>query len=361
LRRLGIAAVALAATLAAATAQGMKSPRISHATVDWDALEADLGAIEGLEANAAAIVNDPRTAAEARAERLGRLNLAMGERFGGIAASPVPVLLPFETAADLRDRALARNATADAAIAPIAKYLSGFQAVPFFHAGPGGYDAVVVARGQDMRDLRIRYSRAVEPNTVERPDALSTDFTYHSPGHLLSGTGFKGKTGVADYTVSSKIRFPLADAPAFANSQSFTNWGKLRGDRGVGLGMRGRTAAYRCKVNSHPLIRDESAPANFSYPWRDNFCEHRFFFVGQCPGGLGHQGQDIRPASCKQRIAGANRREPYLHEVVAVREWTVLRAPGTEALFIVVNAPNERMRASVICICSPSSSTPPGW
>jgi hypothetical protein len=92
------------------------------------------------------------------------------------------------------------------------------------------------------------------------------------------------------------------------------------------------------------LIADESARANYSYPWRDNFCEHRNFYVGQCPGGLGHQGQDIRPASCKQRIQGANRCEPYLHDVVAVRDGAVLRAPRQEALYIVVNAPNERIR-----------------
>ncbi len=186
--------------------------------------------------------------------------------------------------------------------------------------------------------------RAVGPNSIERPDAISTDFTYHSPGHLLPGTGFKRRSGVADYTVYSKICFPVAEAPAFANSQSFMNWGNCEATGRVGLGMRGKTAAYRCKVNSQPLIRDELAPENYSYPWRDNFCEHRFFFVGQCPGGLGHQGQDIRPASCKQRIAGANRCEPYLHEVVAVRDGAVLRAQGTEALFIVVNAPNERIR-----------------
>jgi hypothetical protein len=92
------------------------------------------------------------------------------------------------------------------------------------------------------------------------------------------------------------------------------------------------------------LIWDESAAANYSYPWRDNFCETRYFYVGQCPGGLGHQGQDIRPANCKQRMAGANRCEPYLHDVVAVRDGAVLRAPGQESIYIVANAPNERIR-----------------
>ena len=58
-----------------------------------------------------------------------------------------------------------------------------------------------------------------EPMTIERPAARSTVFTYHSPGNLLPGTGFRGRTGVADYTVYSRIRFPMTDAPSFANSQ----------------------------------------------------------------------------------------------------------------------------------------------
>jgi hypothetical protein len=140
------------------------------------------------------------------------------------------------------------------------------------------------------------------------------------------------------------MRFPLADAPAFANSQSFMNWGNCDATGRDGAGSRDGVGAYRCRVSGQTLIWDESAADNYSYPWRDNFCEHRYFYVGQCPGGLGHQGQDIRPASCRQRVQGANRCEPYQHDVVAVRDGAVLRAPGQEALYIVVNAPNERMR-----------------
>ncbi len=427
MRRFGIAGLALAAGVITAAAQDMKSPRISYAQVDWDAVGAELSTIEALKL------------AAAPAERFTGLNHATGERFANIAASPVPVLLPFDTAAYLRDHAAGSTNPAGGS------YLSGFQGTPFFYPGPGGYDAVVLARAQEMRELGIGYSEPIyihiagsaltyelaepagiigwpvsgglesdfpgirrlflenyvrytfvrygvpyavsiecfdggarfrkiscrdadkvavrlikalrvaggapqqqpekiEPNTIERPAALSTVFTYHSPGNLLPGTGFKGKTGVADYTVYSKIRFPMADAPAFANSQSFMNWGNCEATGRLGAGVRGKIAAYRCRVNSQPLIWDESAAENYSYPWRDNFCEHRFFFVGQCPGGLGHQGQDVRPASCKQRMQGANRCEPYQHDVVAVRDGAVLRGPGQEALYIVVNAPNERVR-----------------
>src|SRR5262249_60933960 len=56
------------------------------------------------------------------------------------------------------------------------------------------------------------------------------------------------------------------------------------------------------------------------------------------------QGQDIRRASGTQRTKGATRWEPYQHDVVAVRDGAVLRAPSQEALQIVVNASNERVR-----------------
>ena len=57
------------------------------------------------------------------------------------------------------------------------------------------------------------------------------------------------------------------------------------------------------------------------------------------PSGTGHP-----PGPCKQRIAGANRCEPYQHDVVAVRDGMLLRSPGQMAVYLVVNAPNERIR-----------------
>jgi hypothetical protein len=67
----------------------------------------------------------------------------------------VPVLLPFNTLAFLRDRA--DGAARDDA----ENYLSGFNSVTFFHAGTGGYDAVVLARAQDMPELDIGFSNPI--------------------------------------------------------------------------------------------------------------------------------------------------------------------------------------------------------
>src|SRR6266487_879102 len=96
--RFAIASLALAVGVAAAAAQDMKSPRIAPTRVDWDAVAVELGAL------------DPAKTAVGMPELMAKLNRATGERFANIAASPVPVLLPFDTAAFLRDRAAAGGA-----------------------------------------------------------------------------------------------------------------------------------------------------------------------------------------------------------------------------------------------------------
>lgn len=180
-------------------------------------------------------------------------------------------------------------------------------------------------------------------DTLDRPATLSADFTYAPPGDILPNTGFRKLGGQADYTVYAKIQFPIAQAPAFANSQSFLNWGNCDFTGRTSSSSR-KGAPYRCKVNDKPLVFDESVAENRMYPWRDNFCEHRYFFVGQCPGGQGHQGQDLRPATCKLRNEGADRCNPYNDDVVAVRDGMILRIAGRESMFLVANAPGERIR-----------------
>ena len=102
------------------------------------------------------------------------------------------------------------------------------------------------------------------------------NFEYMSPGDLAPGSG----AGRADWTVYREgMRFPLETAPAYANSQVW----------GVG-GMRG-------------LPGDQCDSANYSYPWRDNYCETRpQRDMPFCPAHTGHQGQDIRPATCADGV-----------------------------------------------------------
>jgi len=97
------------------------------------------------------------------------------------------------------------------------------------------------------------------------------DFSYRPPGELVAGSG-TGRLDNKEYLPG--IRFPLEAAPAFANSQV---WGP-GGSQGGG--------GSQCDV------------ANYRYPWHDNFCETRDHPMPLCPAGVGHQGQDIRPATC---------------------------------------------------------------
>jgi murein DD-endopeptidase MepM/ murein hydrolase activator NlpD len=100
-------------------------------------------------------------------------------------------------------------------------------------------------------------------------------FTFRPAGELVAKSG----TGATDTRIYlENMRFPLESDPAFANSQV---WGK-GGSHGGGGGQ--------CDA------------ANYSYPWRDNFCETRDWAMPLCPAGKGHQGQDIRPSTCKKDL-----------------------------------------------------------
>jgi hypothetical protein len=398
----------------------MKSPRLSAADVDWSAVRTALADLEPL---------------KSQADALTGLNAAIAKVLPKIAASPVPVLLPFDTAAYLRDTAL--GATGDAG-----KYLSGFSATTLFFPGPSGFDAVLSLRPQDAPDLELTFARPVNvqisgsallyeldgsvvadetavpqldgqfpgirrvlieshlrysfvrygvpyfvsiecfdganssrrlscreadkvalrflkalnvvggappaetpslaPEAIERPENVSPDFTYFAPGDILPGTGSRGQSGRADYTVYANIRFPMAQPPAYTNSQSFMNWGNCDLTGRVGLGGRGNDEAYHCRVNDKPLVSDESK--NYAYPWRDNFCEHRYWYVSQCPAGIGHQGEDIRPGTCLERVAGAGRCSPYQNDIVAASDGVLMRSPGDLALYLVVDKPGVHIR-----------------
>ena len=187
------------------------------------------------------------------------------------------------------------------------------------------------------------YRPPVLSTTAERPDETSPDFTFRPPGELIANSGYHRANGQPDRTVYAQIRFPIEQAPAYANSQSFMNWGDcyLKGrfprphDKGD---------SYRCRLNDKRLVFDESATENYSYPWQDNFCETRDFQAGQCPGGFGHQGQDIRPATCTLRNDGADRCVPDRYHAVAVRDGVVVRTLKQQAMLLLVNSRTEQIR-----------------
>jgi hypothetical protein len=157
---------------------------------------------------------------------------------------------------------------------------------------------------------------------AERPLERSADFTYRPSGDIIVRSGNRKQAGHADFTAYSQIRFPLEKTPAFAHSQSYRN---------------------RRSSDDKPI--DELVGSNTSYPWQDNFCEGRSFGVGQCAGGFGHQGQDIRPGSCPPRNEGEpDRCDPKQQSVVAVRDGIVIRSPKQQAATLQVNSRTEHIR-----------------
>lgn len=115
-----------------------------------------------------------------------------------------------------------------------------------------------------------------EPEPEPEPPAPEPVTWPHEPaGVLTPGSG----SGATDPTVwAPGMRFPMEAAPAFANSQVYGYGGYMAPGPGGQCDSR-----------------------NYSYPWRDNFCETRSWTNGLCPAGRGHQGQDIRPATCEKK------------------------------------------------------------
>jgi hypothetical protein len=157
----------------------------------------------------------------------------------------------------------------------------------------------------------------IPSGVADRPLQRSADFSYRPAGDIIANTGFRKQGGRADFTAYSQIRFPLEKAPAFAHSQSF---------------MKRRARE-----------KTDEATGNGGYPWQDNFCEARNFGVGQCAGGIGHQGQDIRAGECRPS-EGNDKCDPRRQGVVAVRDSVVIRSPKQQAVTLQVNSHSEHIR-----------------
>ena len=176
--------------------------------------------------------------------------------------------------------------------------------------------ALRVAGGQPSRP---RHGHTVRASPSGRRNARPTS-PIARPATSSPTPAFASSGGRADLTAYSQIRFPLEKAPAFAHSQSFMK--------------------RRARENT-----DEPAGGNFSYPWQDNFCEARSFGVGQCAGGFGHQGQDIRPGECcAEQAKAATNAIRSSKAVVAVRDSVVIRSPKQQAVTLQVNSRTEHIR-----------------
>lgn len=130
---------------------------------------------------------------------------------------------------------------------------------------------------------------------LNQSDELSR-FSYTLAGKLYPSNSGTGRLGDG-IIYAPGIRFPLESAPAYINSQVY----------GIG-GLYGAPGSL-CDTR------------NYQYPWHDNFCETRGWNMPLCPAGKGHQGVDIRPASCERSKHFAVAVEDGL--ITAIGDYTV--------------------------------------
>lgn len=147
---------------------------------------------------------------------------------------------------------------------------------------------------------------AAQPAAPPAPPAAT--FAHNPPGDLIptSGPGYLDRTNW-----SPALCFPMAEA-GFANSQVY----------GAGGGKAPPGKPSQCDA------------MNYSLPWRDNFCEARGYASPLCVGGKGHQGQDIRPATCVKAK----------HWVVAAESGVITDVGGYSVTLTAAAAPHRVYR-----------------
>ncbi len=396
---------------AGASANEFRSPSITALRVEWravlDQFRQEISAQPAVSANFTFAgqrrvpPSDPRST-----PALMQLNAVTSPFFPGIGRSPIPVLLPFDTASYLE----ARQSGAPESLS-IARYQADFGAADFFQAGASGYDAVFslapgAGDGMPLRtfakpvevqitgsllvyDLADRLGGKGEPVkafAAQYPDLrrfiregyVRYAFTRFGIPYVVSIqcldstprsrrlacreaspvaerflkalriAGGQPSTPRSDIA-SEVIERPLLTSPDFTYRPS--------GDIIANTGARKQGGHADITAYSQIRFPLEKAPAfahsqSFAkrktdghpdgYPWQDNFCEARSFEVGQCASGYGHQGQDVRPGGCPGD--NDNNCDPKQQVIVAVRDSVVLRSPQQQAATLQVNSRTEHIR-----------------
>ncbi|WKL56147.1 M23 family metallopeptidase [Asticcacaulis sp. ZE23SCel15] len=150
----------------------------------------------------------------------------------------------------------------------------GFAAISLWACDSPPEPAPVPEVGTETEVASEAASEVAHETSSEVASSGGATFPYDPPTQLIAGSG-------ASYTNTKNwapgICFPLADTPSYANSQVWKPGGYERPDN-----------------------PSQCAPENYAYPWQDNFCETRTGTNMMCKTGTkGHQGQDIRPKTCK--------------------------------------------------------------
>jgi len=388
------------------------TPSISAMRVEWRAaLDQFRTEVSGQPAAAATFsfaiqqrfaASDPRSM-----PALVQLNAITSEIFTGIGRSPIPVLLPFDTAGWLEAR---QNGAAESA--NVARYQADFRPVDIFHAGLSGYDATFSLAPGAGEGLPSRtFARPVEVQITgsllvydladpaggkgEPVKSLSAQFPdmrrFIREGYVryaFSKFGVPYVVSIQCLDSAPRARrlacreaYPIAERfvkalrvagglpsrprmdiasitterPVAASDFSY----RPSGDIIAKTGSRRQSGHADSTVYSQirfPLVRvpvairsqsfarrDKTSLVAGVYPWRDNFCEARSFNVGQCASGFGHQGQDIRPRPCAAE-EGPEVCDNKRQAIVAVRDAVVIRAPKQQAATLQINTRNEHIR-----------------
>jgi murein DD-endopeptidase MepM/ murein hydrolase activator NlpD len=398
----------LAAGLTGAAAEEFRTPSITAVRVEWravlDRLRTEIASRPPI-ASRFTFAGQRRVPAwDPRATpALVQLNAINASLFAGIGRSPVPVLLPFDTAGYLDDQA-------DGTELPVSRYQADFSRADLFHAGPAGYDAVfslqpsaggsrtfakpvevqitgsiliydladplggrgepvkaLAAQFPDMRRfiregyVRYAFTRFGVPYVVSiqcldsapRARRLACREAYPIAERFLKALRIAGgQPAQPRHDISSQIvERPTAASPDF----TYYPGGDIIARSSVRRrGGRADFAAYSqirfplerapTAIRSQSFGRKNSEAGRGVYPWRDNFCEARSFQVGQCAAGFGHQGQDIRPAPCPPNSNSESSCHRGKRAVVAVREGILIRSLKQQAATLQINSSKEHIR-----------------
>lgn len=397
----------------AAAADEFRTPSISAMRVEWraalDQLRQEINTQPAVTSSFSFASQRRVPASDPRSmPALVLLNAVTSPVFPGISRSPVPVLLPFDTAGYLDAR---QNGAPDSL--SVARYQADFRPVDFFSAGAAGYDAVfsfdpgagdgmpprtfskpvevqitgsiliydlndrlggkgepVKALATQFPDLRrfiregyVRYAftRFGVPYVVSiqcldstpRPRRLACREAYPVAERFLKALRIAGgqPSRPRRDLASDMAERPTAASPDFSYHPS--------GDIIANSGSRKQgghpdlTAYSQIRfplekppafAHSQSFGRTKSDGRAGEYPWQDNFCEARSFEVGQCASGFGHQGQDIRPGACPPNSEGPDSCDPKQQGIVAVRDGVVIRSLQQQAATLQVNTRNEHIR-----------------
>ena len=130
-------------------------------------------------------------------------------------------------------------------------------------------------------------ANANEPGKAANPpqQALDPGFRYNPPGVLADrdATASRGRNDDRKVYVPDML-FPIRLEPGRFAAMNSQIWGY----GGGGYNGVGEAGGTECDPRNYDPMHQ-----------RDNFCEVRGWSMPLCPSGAGHQGQDIRPPSCK--------------------------------------------------------------